>query len=276
MLNTTNLLIDALVRELERSYASSYGLLEPEYPRIAAWAARMSLENIANTDAPYHDVEHTVMVCQVGQEILRGLHLVHGGVSPRDWLHFTVSLLCHDIGYVRGVCLADQGRRFVTGVGDETVELPDGATDAALTPYHVDRGKQFVHDRFGGHPIIDAKEVARNIGHTRFPVPADDDHAATGDYPGLVRAADLIGQMADPRYLRKLAALFSEFQETGTADVLGYRNPDDLRRAYPKFFWETVRPYLDEALQHLRRTQDGQQWISNLYAHVFFMENQGL
>ena len=33
----------------------------------------------------------------VGQEILRGRHISVGGVTPRDWLHFIVSLLCHDM-----------------------------------------------------------------------------------------------------------------------------------------------------------------------------------
>ena len=60
------------------------------------------MEIIANSDAPYHNAEHTMMVTLVGQEILRGKHIREGGVTPRDWLHFISSLLCHDIGYVRG------------------------------------------------------------------------------------------------------------------------------------------------------------------------------
>ena len=48
------------------------------------------------------------MVTLVGQEILRGKHVSVGGISPRDWLHFIISLLCHDIGYVRGICQGDE------------------------------------------------------------------------------------------------------------------------------------------------------------------------
>jgi hypothetical protein len=44
----------------------------------------------------------------VGQEVLRGKHLREGGISPRDWLHFIISLLCHDIGYVRGISMNDR------------------------------------------------------------------------------------------------------------------------------------------------------------------------
>jgi hypothetical protein len=63
---------------------------------------RLALENIADSDAAYHDMNHTIMVTLVGREILRGKHTKEGGVTPRDWLHFVISLLCHDIGYVRG------------------------------------------------------------------------------------------------------------------------------------------------------------------------------
>jgi len=78
--------------------------------------------------------------------------------------------------------------------------------------------------------------------HTRFPVPEDEEHTSTADYPGLLRAADLIGQLADIDYLCKTSALFAEFRETGASNKLGYQTPDDLRAAYPAFFWKAVCP----------------------------------
>lgn len=278
MFNPTQLAIDAFVADLQRTYIRTYGLLEPAYPGILEFIARMALENIANSDAPYHDVNHTIMVTLVGQEILRGKHISEGGVRPREWLHFMVSLLCHDIGYVRGVCKGDGDGRFVVNFNGETIELPAGSTDAGLTPYHVTRSKLFVQHRFGRGTLIDidAKIIEDNIEHTRFPVPSDDEHAGTSDYPGLVRAADLTGQLSDVNYLRKVPALFREFQETGTAEKLGYKTADDLRAAYPTFFWKVVRPYIGDALKYLRVTQDGKQWIANLYAHVFSVEHDGV
>jgi hypothetical protein len=234
----------------------------------------MALERIAQTDALYHNVEHTVMVTLVGQEILRGKHIRQGGVTPSDWLHFMISLLCHDIGYVRGVCRADQGDVCSTGSGDEVVSMPPGATDAFLTPYHVDRGILFIRERFGGHTVIDADLIVENIELTRFPTPEDTDHQETSDYRGLVRAADLIGQLADPGYLRKQPALFWEFEETGTNAKLGYKSPDDLRRGYPSFYWDVVHPYVEDGIDHLRVTQEGRQWIANLNAHVFATEHE--
>jgi hypothetical protein len=165
------------------------------------------------------------MVTEVGPQILRGMHLSKGGVKPRDWLNVTVALLCHDIGYVRGICDADRPGRYVVDERGGAVSLPPGATDASLTPYHVVRSKLFVRERFGKQQTIDAEIVESCIEHTRFPVPQDGDHAATHDFAGLVRAADLIGQLADINYIRKTGALFAEFQETGAAERLGYHSP---------------------------------------------------
>jgi hypothetical protein len=80
--------------------------------------------------------------------------------------------------------------------------------------------------------------IGGNIELTRFPVPAAEDHRDTRNFPGLVRAADLIGQLSDPAYLKKLVALFWEFEETGVNRLLGYRTSDDvehepLDRAFP-------------------------------------------
>ena len=56
MFNPTEVLIDAFVERLQQEYRRMYGVLEPSYPGIIAWAGRMALENIANSDALYHDV----------------------------------------------------------------------------------------------------------------------------------------------------------------------------------------------------------------------------
>lgn len=275
MFNSTELLINAFVEQLQDAYHRTYGGYKPDYAEIIAWAGGMALENIANSDALYHNVEHTILVTLVGQEVLRGKHIREGGVSCEDWLHFTISLLCHDIGYVKGVCRQDSKLLglYATGIDGERVSLPCGATDASLTPYHVDRGKLFISERFCGHKLIDAQSIMRNIELTRFPVPSDDDHKDTVKYPGLVRGADLIGQLSDPRYLQKISALFYEFEETGTNTQLGYNNPGDLRDNYPKFYWHGVYPYISHALKYLELTQEGKQIIANLYANVFRVEH---
>jgi hypothetical protein len=276
MFNIQDLVIENFVKELREAYQQTYNMLEPQYANIIAWAGRLALENIANSDALYHDVEHTILITLVGQAILKGKHLCEGGVIPKDWLHFMIALLCHDIGYVRGICQDDSGDVIATGVGGETVTLPSGGTDSALQPYHVDRGKLFVRERFGGKTLVDVVDAERIVSYieaTRFPIPEGDFYKDTKGYPGLMRAADFIGQLGDPRYPRKIPALFYEFEETGMNEAVGYENPGDMRRGYADFYWNVVSHYIQDALHYLRVTQEGKQWIATLHAHVFESEH---
>ena len=121
--------------------------------------------------------------------------------------------------------------------------------------------------------MIDGDRVARTIELTRFPVPDDGDHAETDTEAGLVRAADLIGQLGDPLYPRKLKALFHEFQEIGVNEKLGYISPADLAEQYPTFFWGKVEPYIGDAIRHLELTMEGRQWVAQLYSNVFALEH---
>ena len=275
MFNLIEIEIDAFVKHLQEAYHRTYGGLKSDYADIIGWAGNMALENIANSDALYHNTDHTILVTLVGQEILRGKHIREGGVSAEEWLHYGIALLCHDIGYVKGVCQADGGGWYSTGTESPKVQLPPGATDASLTPYHVDRGKLFVQERFIGHKLIDVGLLKDCIEPTRFPVPSKEDTTDTVSLPGLVRAADLIGQLSDPRYLNKIPALYHEFQETGVASALGYQNPGDLRHNYPKFYWSGVYPYVKDALQYLNLTQYGKQIRANLFSNVFQVEHEG-
>lgn len=271
--NSASILIDKFVEELDRAYAKTFGGDDPEQATTIRAAGNMAMEIIANSDSLYHNVEHSVMVTLVGQEILHGKHLMEGGVTTSDWTHFIVSLLCHDIGYVRNVCVGDKPGYAVIDQSGKTVKIPDGATDAYLTPYHVDRGQLFVLERFKNHPCIDAKILAANISNTQFPVPDENVKQDAGEYPRLVQAADLIGQLADPDYLRKLPALFHEFKETGANKAIGCETPEDLRDSYPNFFWNFVSPYISRGLFYLKATREGREWLASLYSHVFAQEH---
>ncbi|MEX2488957.1 MAG: hypothetical protein WD356_05450 [Pseudomonadales bacterium] len=273
MFNPSSVVIEAFVEELVSHYDHMYGRNETDTHLIVS-NARNTLEIIANSDSPYHDMNHTIMVTMVGMEILRGKILVEGNVSAREWIHFVISLLNHDIGYVRGICRADRNGRYAINTQMETIAPPPGATDAFLTPYHVDRAKIYISERFENNELLDTEILSRNIERTRFPVPSEDDAQESMDFPGLIRAADLIGQLADPQYMRKISALYAEFKETGQAAKMGYTTAADLRAGYPKFFWEVVTPYINEAIRFLNRIQEGQLWVANLYANVFTEEHE--
>ena len=276
MFSLTKAMIGTCVERLQAGYRQTYGNLKPDYVDLISWVANMALENIATSNALYHNVEHTILVTLVGQEILQGKHQSEGSVSCEDWLHTIISLLCHDIGYVKRVCRQDQlnQRLYAKGIEGEVISLPFGSTDASLTPYHVDRGKLFVEECFSGHPLIDVEVIKHNIELTRFPVPPDEKHQDTVNYPGLVRAADLIGQLSDPQYLQKITALFYEFEETGVNKNLGYHHPEDLRLGFPNFFWNVVYRYIQQGVRYLEVTPSGRQIITNLMKNVSVVEDE--
>jgi hypothetical protein len=184
-----------------------------------------------------------------------------------------LACLFHDIGYVRGVLNGDNADGYVVDAKRNRTKLPRGSSDAALTPWHVDRSKLFVLDRFAKNKSIDATRIANAIECTRFPLP---DGAASGENEEgmLVHAADLIGQLGDPHYLRKANALYYEFEEVGMNKQLGYSSPADLTDLYPKFYWNSVSPYIQNAVRYLNVTSGGRQWIANLYSNVFRAERE--
>ncbi len=272
MLQTSSLLADALADRLVETFERSYGRAVAPHAQVLGEAARLVVERLSLSDALYHTAEHTVLVTLVAQDILRGRRL-RMDVPADMWLHVILAALTHDIGYLRGICQADTEHRFVANTQGDMIELPRGASDAALAPYHVDRSKICVRERFVFNPLIDPERLARNIELTRFPVPDDDDHAATDTEAALVRAADLIGQLGDPLYPRKLNALFHEFEELGINKTLGYGTPADMADHYPRFFWAKVEPFLGDAVHALNMTAEGRLWLANLYSHVCVIEH---
>jgi hypothetical protein len=209
-----------------------------------------------------------MLVTLVGYDILRGRRLLRD-TSANDYAHVLIACLFHDIGYVRGILDGDGDGGFVVDAKGGKVTLTRGASDAALLPYHVDRSKLFVLDRIAKIKPLDATRIANAIEATRFPA------AVGGSEDGvLVRAADLIGQLGDPHYLRKANALYCEFEEVGMNKQLGYTSPADLIDLYPRFFWDNVSPQIQSAIRYLNVTSNGRQWIANLYSNVFRAERE--
>lgn len=276
MLRLTEERIYACIEQLKADYRNIYGNLKTEYKNLIVWVANMALKKIATSNDLYHDLEHTIIVTLIGQEILWGKYIHEGSVSREDWLHCIISWLCHDIGYVKGICPQDRDseRLYATGIGDEMISLPLGSTDATLAPYHVDRGKLFVEECFRNHPLVDVEVIKRNIESTRFPVPTDEEHKDTINYPSLIRSADLIAQLGDPQYLQKMTALFYGFEETKGNQKLGCRHPEDLPAAYLNFFWNFVYPDIKNELHYLQLTLMGQQFIDSLFTNVFVVEEE--
>jgi len=272
MITLPQLAAEALGSFLASDMKDRFGSSHARLAELIPFAARLALECIGNSDALYHNVEHTMLVTLAGHDIFKGRALLKPS-TPTDYSNFIVACLAHDIGYVRGVVKGDD----VDGAGRK-VSLPRGSSDAALAPYHVERSKLFVLDRVAAVEELDSARIARAIGFTQFPYASSlngkEDENATEEDGSLLRAADLIGQLGDPNYLRKANALYHEFQEIGLNRQLGYESPADVVDRYPQFYWNNISPHIQAAIDYLNVTSSGRWWIAGLYSNVFRAERE--
>jgi hypothetical protein len=271
LITVPELAAEALGSYLADHMNRRFGSTEASLAELIPSAARLALDCIGNSDALYHNVEHTMLVTLVGYDIVRGRALLMPTL-PGDFAHIIVACLFHDIGYVRGVLQGDDADGYVINAKGDKVKLPRGSSDAALLPYHVDRSKIFVMDRMGMSRLLDASRIACAIEYTRFPASHQDDKDSEEGL--LVRAADLIGQLGDPHYLRKANALYHEFEEVGMNKQLGFASPADLTDLYPQFYWNSISSHIQTAIRYLNVTSSGRQWIANLYSNVFRAERE--
>ena len=168
MMTIPELTAQALGTFLASETKGRFGASHSSLPESLPYAAKLALECIGNSDALYHNIEHTLLVTLVGHDILVG-RAFQRHTTASDYAHFILACLIHDIGYVRGIIYGDEDGSYVADVSGRTIQLPVGSSDAALAPYHVDRSKIFAAERLDPVDEIDAARVARAIEYTRFP-----------------------------------------------------------------------------------------------------------
>ena len=118
-----------LHEHMSRRFATTHADLTELVPSVA----RLAIECIGNSDALYHNVEHTMLVTLVGYDIMKGRALLQP-TFPSDFAHMLVACLLHDIGYVRGILQQDGPDGYITDTKGNKIKLPRGASDAALLP----------------------------------------------------------------------------------------------------------------------------------------------
>jgi hypothetical protein len=273
MITLPEIAAEALGSFLASDMKDRFGSSHVRLAELIPFAARLALECIGNSDALYHNVEHTMLVTLAGHDIFKGRALLMPS-TPTDYSNFIVACLTHDIGYVRGIVKGDEDDGYVVDGTGRKVSLPRGSSDAALAPYHVERSKLFVLDRVASIEELDGARIARAIEFTRFPYSPLTDEREIDEEGSLLRAADLIGQLGDPHYLRKAHALYYEFEEIGMNKQLGYESPADVVDKYPQFYWSSLSPHIQAAVNYLNVTSSGRRWIAGLYSNVFRAERE--
>ena len=269
MITLPELAADALEDFLRSYMRRRFDSSQTPLVEMVPAAARVALECIGNSDALYHNVEHTLLVTLAAHDILRGRAL-HTRMPVDDYAHVIVACLAHDIGYVRGLFRDDDADGFVIDSKGNKITLPRGSSDAGLMLHHVDRSKLYVMQRLDGTPL-DKQRIADAIEGTRFPPREGQQY---DEEASIVRAADFIGQLGDPNYIRKANALYHEFEEVGMNRQLGYESPADIVNRYPQFYWNIVAPHIQTEIRYLNMTSSGRQWIASLYANVFRAERE--
>src|SRR3981189_1536813 len=147
----TALAAKKLGKFLAKDFRRVFGPAHHDMAERLGSLARSTIECLARSDALYHNFEHTLQVTMVGRDILQGMTLSQR-IEHTDYNHLIVVCLLNDIGYMRGVLSGDTETEFVVDGSGKRITLARGASDAALSPYHVDRSKLFAFERLGNSP----------------------------------------------------------------------------------------------------------------------------
>ena len=125
MITLPKLAAEALGAFLASDMKDRFGTSHARLAELIPFAARLALDCIGNSDALYHNVEHTLLVTMAGHEIFMGRALLMPS-TPTDYSHFIVACLTHDIGYVRGIVKGDEDKGYVVDGAGRKVSLPRG------------------------------------------------------------------------------------------------------------------------------------------------------
>jgi hypothetical protein len=271
MFRPSDVLIDSFIDHLKATYVDIYGAGPPDHCSTVLTVARMALSRVARSDALYFDVEHTINTTMVGIEMMYGRIARSGVFTSQDWVHVTCALLCAHVGMVRGVLDGDREDECVVDALGETIVFRVGQTDAALWQYAAQRSALFVQQKFQGHLVLDPDDLGTTI------VRANMLSGATGGEPGsnwaVVRAALVVGILANPSFERKLAPLFIAAEQADLATFLGFSSVSAVRDKLAAFFWDTLSADIGEGIQLLDQTGHGRTLLSNMYAHLLASEH---
>jgi len=163
-------------------------------------------------NAKYHDQKHTIDTLLAIAGLIHGASICGQSLSERTVNLGLACALFHDTGYIQ-----------------KSDDLP--GTGAKYTLIHISRSIEFMNTYltengyFREEDLSDGKDILMCTGlNTRL----EDIHFRSGQIEmmgKILGTADLMGQMADRRYLEKLLLLFQEFKEGG---VGGFETELDL------------------------------------------------
>ncbi len=175
----------------------------------------------------YHDFNHTIDALVAATRIMDGYNYRVKIIDVKSARNLLIACLLHDTGYIQ--------------------EKDDNqGTGAKFTKNHVDRSIEFLFKNRDFFSILEeeAEEIKNYISSTGLNVQwekipfRNNEEKLTGSILGT---ADLLGQMADRKYLEKLLFLYYEFKEAG---IPGYETEFDILKKTIDFY-KITRERLD-------------------------------
>lgn len=186
------------------------------------------------SNTKYHDLEHTCAVTLATARLMHGIHVQNQTFSSRVIQLGLIGALFHDTGLI------------------QTMEENDG-TGAQYTIGHEDRSialmEKYISDKgFSAEDILDCSHIIMctklSLPINKIPFRSEE----TKTMGKVLGSADLIAQMADRNYLKKLPLLFLEYKEAGMA---GFETPLELFKNTEEFYHSVARTRLAEELDNV-------------------------
>ncbi len=210
----------------------------PQYFKDVAGMFMGDYTHYQAMDTVYHDLEHTLQATLCWVRLMANRHRtkVEPMMTPKDFQIGFVGILMHDVGYLKE-------------------ENDDEGTGAKFTFVHERRSCEFadMYLEEQGWPKKSIFAVQHLISCTgpRSLIDAIPFCNKMEKIMGMaVCTADYLGQMSDPKYIKKLPVLFKEFEESDDYRDIAkedriFKSCDELLRGTPFFWFNIVIPKLD-------------------------------
>src|SRR5258708_19476773 len=122
MITIPELVVEVLGSFVTSETKSRFGSSDARLAEVLPFAARLTLDCIGNSDALYHNIEHSMLVTLAGHDILMGRQMLRA-TTAGDYANFILACLTHDIGYVRVILPGDDHHSYVPDLTRRTIRL---------------------------------------------------------------------------------------------------------------------------------------------------------
>ena len=187
------------------------------------------------SNTSYHDIDHTLSVTLTAARLMHGC-MDEITLSPKDILTGLISALFHDIGLIQTSDDTEgTGAKYTVGHEQRSIAF----MEAYLTKKRA--AKKMIAD---STIIIESTILSISPKDLTF---RNDEICMLGK---IIGSADLLGQVADRDYFKKLFSLYLEFEEAG---VPGYDSELDLIKKTEGFYTNVVKKRLVDDLDNVAK-----------------------